>query len=277
MPPVKKNEEAAASTAVAEVRNTLPAGLNMDELLADAAHNPQMSSDDVALPYLGVLQDLSPQLKRQRPEYIEGAQAGMFFNNVTGEVFEGETEGLMVVPCYYERRLVEWTPREAGGGWVGDYPSESDILKRTRPDDKGRPKLPNGNIIVETAYQYVLVFNPDRDAWEQAVIAMKSTMLKANRRWNNMIVTSTIPGTDRQAPRFLYPYNLKTVLETKNDQSWYNFVMVRHEEVVQPNVYQNAKRFAELCKAGVVRRVVEVDGHNVDANTGEILDDNAAF
>ena len=274
MPPVKKETD-AASTAVAAVKNTLPAGFNIEELAADAASNPQLSSDDVALPYLSILQDLSPQVKRQRPEFIEGAQTGMFYNNVTGEIFDGENEGLMVVPCAYERRLVEWTPREAGGGWVGDYPADSDILKRTRPDDKGRPKLPNGNIIVETAYHYVLVFNPDLSTWEQAVIAMKSTMLKANRRWNNLIVTSMIPGTDKQAPRFLYPYNLKTTLETRNDQSWFGYTMVRHEEVVQPAVYQAAKRFAELVKAGAVRRVVEVEGSTVDANTGEILDDTA--
>jgi hypothetical protein len=203
----------------------------------------------------------------------------MFYNNVSGEVFDGRTTGFLFVPAYYERKLVEWVHRDNGGGWVADHAIDSDILSKTRPDDKGKPRLQNGNIIVETAYHYGLMLNPATEAWEQCVIAMKSSGLKANRKWNNAIITSKIPGTEIQAPRFLFPYNIRTKMETKGENSWWNFDLTKFDEPVSVDVYRQAKEFAELVAAGVVTRVAENLGdERVDPETGEIIDgDNVAY
>lgn len=252
----------------------LPAGYEGLDLTADAAsHNPEMTSQDVALPYIYILQGLSPQVNPGRAEYVEGAQPSMFYNNVSGEVFDGRNEGFVFVPAYYERKLVEWVHRDNGGGWVGDHPTSSDILSKTLPDDKGKPRLPNGNIIVETAYHYGLMLNPDTEAWEQCVLAMKSSGLKTNRKWNNQIVTSKIPGTDAQAPRFLFAYNIKTKMESKGENSWWNYDVEKMDDPVTVDVYKQAKLFAELIAAGEVIRVAEtLTGDKVDPETGEIID-----
>jgi hypothetical protein len=261
------------STEVVETKVQLPAGYDVDALVADAqSHNPTMTSQDVALPYIYILQGLSPQTNPGRAEYVEGAQASMFYNNVSSEVFDGRTEGFLFVPCYYERKLVEWVHRDQGGGWVADWPVDSGILAKTRPDDKGKPRMPNGNIIVETAYHYGLMLNPDTEVWEQCVIAMKSSSLKVNRKWNNQLVTSKIPGTDVQAPRFLFAYNLKTKMESKGENSWWNFDIEKVEDPVSVDVYKQAKLFSELIAAGAVIRVAETTtGDQVDPETGEII------
>lgn len=268
----RKKQEVVEAKSEAQ----LPAGYDMGELEADAQDSPTMTMDDVALPYISILQANSPQVNPGLPEYIEGVQASMLFNNVSGEVFDGKNEGIMVVPCGYERKLVEWIHRDHGGGWVRDHELESNILSHTSPDDQGRPRLPNGNVIVETAYQYCLMLNPHSDAWEQCVIALKSTGLKRNRRWNNMIVTSKIPGTDSQAPRFLFPYNLRTEIETKGENSWFSYKIAKHEEPVDIQVYKAARDFAELVKSGAIRRSTELEPEAESSPKPE-LDDEIPF
>ena len=56
-----------------------------------------MAQEDLALPFLKVLSQLSPEL-----ESVEGAKAGMIFNTVTSKADDG-VAGLMVIPCAYER------------------------------------------------------------------------------------------------------------------------------------------------------------------------------
>jgi hypothetical protein len=145
--------------AVAPAETQLPAALSEDflkEVMQDAgAGTSQLGMDDVAVPYLYVLQALSPQANPDSEAYIEGAKAGMFYNNVTNEIFDGREVGLEVIPCAYERKLVEWVHRDDGGGYVQDHSVESNILSQCKPDANGKPRLPNGHMIVETAYHYV--------------------------------------------------------------------------------------------------------------------------
>lgn len=252
----------AKKTEVASVENSaqLPAGLEMDDILRDAgAGVDSMGMDDVAVPYLYVLQTNSPQVNPDADAYIEGAKPGMFFNNVSNEVYDGRTEGLKVIPCAYERKYVEWVPRDSGGGYVADHDIESGILNETTPNEKGIPCLGNGNLIVETAYHYVYFQNPNNGVWEEIIIPMKSTMLKKSRRWNKTLMATLIPGTTNRAPRWLYPYQLKTVKESKNDNTWSNFDIARLPEMVTAEQYRAAKSFAQLMESGLIVKARETD------------------
>jgi hypothetical protein len=244
----------------------------MDELVADAAKNPQLDSGDIALPYLYVLQTNNPQVNPAKEQFIPGATAGMIYNTVLNEVYEGRKEGIIVIPCAYERRLVEWVDRDAGGGWVRDWPLDSDIMTKTHLNAKNKPCLDNGNVIVETAYHYSLFQNPEEGQWSQCVIPMKSTFLKKNRKWNNIITTSKIPGTETTAPRYLYAYQLTTEVESKGENSWFVPDMKKIESPVEVALYRMAKKFAEMVNEGVIRRTVELpDGDVIDSETGEVL------
>ena len=64
----------------------------------------QMGGDDLALPFIRILGDLSPQVKKSKAEYVEGAEPGMLFNTVSKELYNGD-KGITVVPCYYKKRV----------------------------------------------------------------------------------------------------------------------------------------------------------------------------
>lgn len=267
-------------TEVATVKDSaqLPAGIDMEDLLRDSGAGVSgMSMDDVAVPYLYVLQQMSPQVDADNDAYVEGAKPGMFYNNVNEEIYEGREQGVVVIPCAYERKYVEWVDRDSGGGYVADHDIDSGILSECTPNEKGIPVLKNGHLIVETAYHYVYMKNPLTGIWEEIIIPMKSTMLKKSRRWNKTLMATLIPGTSNQAPRWLYPYRLKTIKETKNNNTWSNYDIERLPEMVTADQYRAAKAFAELFSKGLVTRAKETDtgtvveGNRSDDNRGSGL------
>ena len=125
---------------------------------ADADQGSQnMTQEDLALPFLKVLGQLSPEVNKRDGKYVEGAEPGMILNSVTNEVFDG-TKGVQVLPVFYERKLVEWQDRgESKGAPVAIHNAESDIMSQTTRDKSFKDRLSNGNYIENTANHFVIV------------------------------------------------------------------------------------------------------------------------
>ena len=73
----------------------------------------QLGQEDLAIPFLRILSDTSPQVKKRDPEYVEGAEVGMLFNTLTREIYDGE-KGVQVIPCSYVRQYIECEERGKG-------------------------------------------------------------------------------------------------------------------------------------------------------------------
>ena len=57
---------------------------------ADAnAGSQNMTQEDLALPFLKVLGQLSPEVNKRDGKYVEGAEPGMILNTVTNEIYDG--------------------------------------------------------------------------------------------------------------------------------------------------------------------------------------------
>lgn len=252
------------------------AGFDMSMLEADAdAGNDNLTQQDVATPYLYVLQGLSPQATPAHDAYIDGAAPGMFLNNAAQEVYDAD-KGILFIPCFYERKIVEWKDRKAGGGWIGEHSVDSDIMDfaemHVDPIDGKktlRMKADPTHILVETAYHYGLFRHPETGAWLPIVVPMKSTMLKVNRQLNQIISNTIIPGTGKKAPRWLFPFLLTTRSESDGKNTWYTMAFKREAMPVSPDEYTQAKKFAELIKSGDVQRKAET----TDQPQQEIDDD----
>ena len=88
-----------------------------------------MTQDDLALPFVRILGQLSPQVTQGDAKYIESAKPGMIYNTVTSELFDGKV-GIKVIPCYYKKDYPEWSDRGDGPGACLLYTSPS-------PRDRG--------------------------------------------------------------------------------------------------------------------------------------------
>ena len=143
-----------------------------------------MDQQDLALPFLRILGQLSPQVNKRDSKYINGAEAGMIYNTVTNQLYNGE-DGIDVIPCYYKREYVEWQDRgEGAGAPVAIHSASSSIIQETTRDSMGKDRLKNGNYLENTASYFVIV-SKDNGA-ETALITMKSTQLKVSKNWNSM-------------------------------------------------------------------------------------------
>jgi hypothetical protein len=64
---------------------------------ADAQQGAQnISQEDLALPFLKILGQLSPEVNKRDGKYVEGAEPGKIINTVTNELYDS----LNVVPCH---------------------------------------------------------------------------------------------------------------------------------------------------------------------------------
>jgi hypothetical protein len=69
-----------------------------------------IGSQDVALPFLKILSQLSPQVTAGDSKYIANARPGMIYNTVSDQLYDGPA-GIRVVPCFYKLEYLEWRDR----------------------------------------------------------------------------------------------------------------------------------------------------------------------
>src|SRR3972149_1780606 len=146
------------SQDVTKVETQLPATLDYSKYAGQGTE--QATAGDYALPFLAILQKLSPQCDENNLLYIGGGKAGMVIEMASGRLLDGK-QGINVVPCYFRKDLVEWTPREGGGGFVKSHGWQEKLMEQCERNDRGQLIMPNGNLLVDTKYHYVLVLLPD--------------------------------------------------------------------------------------------------------------------
>lgn len=245
---------------------------SVEEMAKDTELGGKLSLQDIAIPYLYILQTNSPQCNPDHAKYIKGATASMLYLSNLEKVYDGRETGLPIVPCYYERLMSEWIPRNQGGGLVASHDPEADICKTAvlkKIEEKDILVLPNGHHLIETAYHYWLAYPPDMKVWVQCIAPFKSTALKVSRRMNSHISTTMIPGTDKKAPRFLYMWNITTVKE-QDDQYVWSSPKLEKLKMVSADVYAAAKAYAVIAAKGVLRRSIvesEQEQGRVSADT----------
>ena len=266
------------ATAVATKKNAELSTDIMDDIFDTAGEGAAYAADEMEIPFVRILQALSPQLNKKKPEYIEGASSGDLFNTVTGQVWDGE-EGVVVIPCYQVTKYLEFTPREEGGGYRGEIAPDDPILQKTSRMGS-KEVLPHGNELVKTDQHYCLLVGDD-GVLQPAVVDMKSSQLKVSRRWKTKIAMQKIkhPKTGQQVTPALYAtmWRLSTTEESNDQGSWGNYLVDKVGLVSDRDTFMEAKSFRDSIAAGEVKTAKDPDhqasGHQ--ANDGSEGDDDS--
>jgi len=219
---------------------------------ADANKGAQnISQEDLALPFLKVLGQLSPEINSRDAKYIKGAQPGMILNTVTGDYYDGE-KGINVLPVFYKRQYIEWQDRGASmGAPVAIHEVDSDLLSKVTRDKSNKDRLPNGNYLENTASHFVILMG---DTPTTALISMKATQLKISRKWNSMMMGIKMQGKSGlfTPPTYSHIYNLKTVQQSNDKGTWFGWDVSKVGPVQDKSVYDIAKNFAERVGKGEI-------------------------
>jgi hypothetical protein len=255
------------ATAVAKKKSAELSTDVLDDIFEYAGEGTAYDSSEMQIPFVRILQAMSPQLKKREAEYIEGAEQGDMFNTVTKQLWTGE-DGITIIPCFQTTKYLEFTPREQGGGFRGEISATDPILKRTERQG-AKEMLPTGNELVKSDQHYCLILDDD-GGFQPVVVDMKSSQLKVSRRWKTQIAMQKVkhPKTGQliTPPLFATQWRFTTVEEANDQGSWFNYSVEKVGLLENRELLLEAKSFRDSVAAGEVKAAPEM-GNDTQSNS----------
>lgn len=186
----------------------------------------RQTSSDYLIPRIAVLGDLSPQLKKNKAEYIEGSEVGDIVDVAMGEILAKQGAFFDFLPVARVVELIEWKPRSAGGGIVKReimVDSMETVANRLgiKPNDKFEYINKAGNELIETHQIYGINLS-SANRW--SFVPMKKSNLKIARKWFTKATAITLPNGG-QAPLFYKTWKFGSFLDSGNSNEWWNWII----------------------------------------------------
>lgn len=282
-PATQKSTPAAKTSAAAKTGAVVAA--KPAALATSAAANPALfeadagqgmegaTAESFAIPFLSVLQSNSPQVDEASGAAIEGARAGMFYENVTGRMISGKPDaGAKFIPCAYRRVFLRWGPRGGeNAGFKGELAPEQvanlraagkivDIDGRLYfPDEDGSIRRgKDGTIqcdrVSDTRNHYVLLIDEETGAWQQALLSLTSTQIKKSKTLMAALASAKIQGASGlfTPPTFANIVHATTLPESNDKGNWFGIRMEIVDRVTRADLYAAAKAFRDSVVKGQV-------------------------
>jgi hypothetical protein len=222
--------------------------------------------DSYAIPFIRVLQQLSPQCTAGKTGYIKSAKPGMIINTVTGDLIDGE-DGIMFVPCAYQRRFIQWGARASGAGFKGEHNPEDIAAKISSgelvksPDDgriyyEGKTNPKKDDYFADTRSHFGLVLTDAGPV--QALLSLTGSQIKKSKQLMGILSAVRIKGAT--PPTWMSKIHITTVAESNDQGSWHG-VRVEHAGFIDSaEVYEAGKIFHDMIVAGQAK----ADYHDPD-------------
>lgn len=209
-------------------------------------------------PFLRILQQLSPELKKSGPNYLEDAEEGMFFNTATKELYEE----LHIIIVKISHDLVVWKPNR--GGFVGVYPKskENEIVARREGVKKFDKE---GNDVNDTISFFCVNAKNLSDIF---IFPLSTAMLKHAKSLSTRIRLLKKDGKAVNVS-FAAVWKLKTIEESNDKGSWYTIGNVTEfERFITKNEFENyVKPTIELMKKARTDYSQMVNGEDSTVST----------
>jgi hypothetical protein len=264
--------KADASTALAV------SGL-MDSMEEDAEQYRQVFDRDMlTIPRIKILQDLSPEVKETKAEYIPGARPGMICNEQNNKL---DSE-ILFVPSTFEVRYIAWRPRKDGGGLVDANLTLQEVEENFQADGIGswigmmKPSANEDPVRVEVAQTPEYTGYAMGKGWGPmpVAISMPSTKVKAAKKINTTVELTRIlnkkTGNKIRPPMFYHQFKLSTGIESGNENEWHGFV-IQHLGVAGDDsgiendpVYLEMIQLAKQLKVDVEAGRAKVDDSSLE-------------
>jgi hypothetical protein len=222
-----------------------------DEFLADIGGGMEnVTSADLLIPRLTIIQKMSPQIDKHKPEYIKGAEEGDICDVGLGQLWKEDDLPLSFLPVYYRKDFLEWAPRAQGGGLVA--------IHATMPQDvQPNPEKPmqmmrKGNLVAETLQFYGLNLTADG---RPTFIPMTSTQLKKGRGWLTLAQNTFIldrQNRKRVAPLYYHVYHLSVVREQNPEGSWMGWKVTQGPKVTELEDWKALVEKAKEFRQGII-------------------------
>lgn len=212
---------------IAVKEETLPSYIKQDSNRG----NENVSSEDLQLPRIDVLQALSPQINKKKDEYIDGAEVGMLYNTLTSELY---SDGVIFTPVTFVKRYLVWVDREkdSNGGLMGVFDSaeEAETFADNHNDSD---KLE----ISPTAEHLVLL-----EDGTEVILSMAKSRMKVSRKFNSLV---RLNGGDRFSRSYM-----ATSVDDKSSQGEFQNMGITPHGFPSEEVYLKAEALFEAINGG---------------------------
>jgi len=227
--------------------------------------------DSYAIPFLRVLQTNSPQVNEANGAYIEGAKAGMILNTATRQVYDGK-EGVLLMPCAFQRRFIRWAPRGADQGYKGEYlPDEVKALEDSEMavrhegrlyalDELGEtPHEKKTDRLSDTRSHFCIL--DDGEGFHEALLALASTQIKKSKQLMSMMSAAKIETENGKVtpPTWMNKIRMTTVPESNDEGDWHGVQFIGEGFIETQDLYDAGKKFYETVSEGKARADYSAD------------------
>jgi hypothetical protein len=252
-----------APAKVEQQKETLPAIVNDDvmSLLSEdtGAGMEGADKDSFAIPFIRILQQLSPQCTAGKTGYMPDAEPGQIFNTVTNELIDG-SEGIIFIPCAFQRRFIQWGARSAGAGFKGEFVPEviaeklaNGELVKSEDDGRiyfaGKTNPKKDDYFADTRSHFGLVLSDN--GWAQALLSLSASQLKKSKQLMGILSAVRVKGVT--PPTWMNKIRITTVQESNDEGSWWG-VRVEHAGFVDSReLYEAGKAFYNIIGEGKAR------------------------
>lgn len=272
-------QAAATTTAVAATAQTAVTVGNAMFAADSGAGMENTTQESFAIPFLLTLQKGSPQVDEAGPgPLVEGAKAGMLFENITGRLIDGKT-GALVIPCAYRRVFLRWGARGTeNSGFKGELSPEEVANLRAQskiveidnqlyfPEEDGSiRRAKDGKVqsdkVSDTRNHYVLLLDEATGGWTNVLISLTSTQIKKSKALMSALASVKVPGGPSgmfTPPTFANVVRISTVAESNDKGNWYGVQFALSGLVERAELYAAAKAFhASVIKGEVTAKYEE--------------------
>lgn len=187
-----------------------------DYIRRDSARgNESVTTEDIQIPRLELVQDLSPILKTN-----DAAAPGLLYNSVTEEIY-GST--VLFVPIVFNKQYLVWKDRKQGGGFMGAFktPGEAQARVNEAAEQGENPRFIS---IIPTPIHYGLLLQQLAGGgirMTEIAISMPRSKEKISKRLNSMVQLG-------EGDRFSRVYAIGSAAASSQAGDYYNFDIRPH-------------------------------------------------
>ena len=223
--------------------------------------------DAYAIPFIQVLQKMSPAVDEDNPKYIKDAKPGMFLNTVSQRLYDGK-DGILIVPCYFKRSFILWGARANGGGFKGEFTPEDMAAmekdptlvktvdgKMFKPDEDGSVNEKKSDHYSDTRSHYILLLDEKTGTVEQAILSLSSTQVKASKMFMTSLRQRKVDRGGQKAtpPMYANVARVTTVGEANDKGTWSGVRFELEGLIKDADLFMEAKSFHHGVSSGALK------------------------
>lgn len=229
--------------AVATTTEKLPSKFE-DRYKEDAGAGVSERMEDRLVPWLVVLQKLSPQVEKRDDAYIAGAEPGQFWLRNHPYPLKDK---ISFQPSCFNIGWAEWKPDR--GGFVARHTTRPKDARNDGSDGSPNWRMPNGNIVEEVRYFYGHLIDDQDSRAYQFVIPFRGAGHQVAKDWNNRWnFERTLAGVLKPAWAFIYTLTTKITSNTKGE--WFAITIAKEREIDSEEEYNRGKQLRDAVVSG---------------------------